>query len=70
MSSSRSLCSGVEGKRKDNLWVVVIDSLIRSSSELSFSGLAKQVSSYKLTSLKKGLLKVMGEVWELSTIQL
>lgn len=45
MSSSRSLCSGVEGKRKDNLWVVVIDSLIRSCSELSFSGLAKQVNS-------------------------
>lgn len=47
MSNSRNLCSGVKGKRKANLWGVVIDLFIRSSSELSFSGLAKQVNSYK-----------------------
>lgn len=58
MSSSRNLCSGVKGKRRDNLWGVVIDLLIRSSSELSFSGLAKQVNSYKRTSLKKGIWRL------------
>lgn len=47
MSNSRNLCSGAKRKREANLWGVVIDLFIRSSSELSFSGLAKQVNSYE-----------------------
>lgn len=55
MSISRNLCSRVEGRRKDNLWGVVIDLLIESTSDLSFSGLAKHINSYKLKSFKKGI---------------
>lgn len=50
---SRKLHSGVEGKRKHNLWSVVIDLLMKSTSDLSFSGLAKHVNSYKLKKVSR-----------------
>ena len=54
MFISGNLRSAVEGKITNSLWGVGIDLLIKSSSELSFSGLAKHVNNYKLRSLKKG----------------
>lgn len=53
MSISRNLCSGLEGKRKDSVWDVVIGLLIKGSSALCFLGLAKHFNGYKLRNLKK-----------------
>lgn len=49
----RNLCFGLEGKRKDSVWDVVIGLLIKGSFVLCFLGLVKYFNGYKFRNFKK-----------------